>query len=86
VVFVTAQLWQFTARDKEVTMLRLTPGQRQVLVDRFPELASFAMGSLFFGQLLSDRSFSVSLALGGVAVWVGLFGLTLFLLVEREDR
>jgi hypothetical protein len=82
-VTARSSLWDSVCGG-EVTMLRLRPGQRRVLVERFPELANFAMGSLLFGQLLSDRPFSAGLAVSGVAVWVGLFGVTLFL-VEQED-
>ncbi len=65
-------------------MLRLKLGQRRVLVERFPELANFAVGSLLFGQLLSDRGFSLGLAVSGLAVWLVLFGVTFFLIREEE--
>jgi hypothetical protein len=32
------------------------------LIDRLPELANFAVGSLFFGQFLGERPFSLLLA------------------------
>jgi len=65
-------------------MLRLKPGQRRVLVERLPELANFAVGSLLFGQFLSDRPFSWWLALGGLTMWLGLMGFTL-LWVSMEE-
>jgi hypothetical protein len=32
-------------------MLRLTAGQRNVLIDRLPALANFGVGSRLFGQM-----------------------------------
>jgi predicted acyltransferase len=55
-------------------MVGLKPVQRRVLVAHLPELANVAAGSLLFGQFLSERPYSVSLALLGVGVWVVLIG------------
>lgn len=51
-------------------MLKLTEGQRAVLVQAFPAVAHLGVGALVFGQFLRQQPFSVGLALGGVAVWV----------------
>ena len=66
-------------------MLRLKRGQRRVLIERLPELANFVVGSLFFGQLVSDRPFSIAVAAVSLAIWVGLIGLT-FILVAKEEQ
>lgn len=50
-------------------MLELTRGRRQMLVDKLPDIASVVVGALFFGQFLTERSFSLPLALFGVAGW-----------------
>jgi hypothetical protein len=59
-------------------MLRLTSGQRRVLVENVPELANFAAGSLLFGQFLSERPYSLALALAGIVAWAALTGIALF--------
>ena len=46
-------------------MLRLKREQRQVLVDKVPDVANLVIGALFLGQFLSDRPFSPVLALFG---------------------
>lgn len=66
-------------------MLRLSRGQRRVLIDRVPELANFGVGSVFFGQLLSERTFSLLLAVGSVALWFVFIGIT-FWLIGGEDE
>ena len=58
------------------TMIRLKPAHRLVLVAHLPELASIAIGSFLFGQFLSDRPYSVVLAIVGIAAWIALIGLT----------
>ena len=66
-------------------MLRLTPARQKVLVAHLPELANVAAGSLLFGQFLSDRPYSVGLALLGVAAWFALMGIVfLFADAGRE--
>ena len=65
-------------------MLRLRRQQRRVLIDGLPELANFAVGSLFFGQFLSERPFSLALAAGSMAVWVALVGLTFFFAAAED--
>ena len=49
-------------------MVRLTRKQREVLVDKVPDIANLVAGSMFFGQFLTERPFSVALAIiGGIA-------------------
>jgi hypothetical protein len=59
-------------------MLRLKPQQRQMLVDKLPDVANLAVGALFLGQFLSDRPFSSVLAVFGVALWTALLGFALW--------
>jgi len=47
-------------------MLRLGPEQRRLFADHVPELANFAAGSLLFGQLLTERPYSLRLTLLGL--------------------
>ena len=42
------------------------------------------MGTLFFGQFLGDRPFSLTLALCGLGVWIALMAFTIVLAAERE--
>ena len=58
-------------------MLRLNAAQRHMLVDKMPDFANLAIGALFLGQFLSDRPFSLVLALFGIAVWMALTGFAL---------
>ncbi|MBI2185735.1 MAG: hypothetical protein HYU37_01285 [Acidobacteria bacterium] len=52
----------------------MKPAQRRVLVAHLPELANVAAGSLLFGQFLTERPYSLLLALVGVVVWTILIG------------
>ena len=65
-------------------MLRLKPGQRRVLIDRVPELANVIVGSLFFGQFLTEREFSYALALTSVALWFVGIAFTFWLIAAEE--
>jgi len=65
-------------------MLRLKSGQRRVLIDRLPELANLIVGSLFFGQFLTDRPFSWRLAVSSIALWIVFVAFT-FALVAWEE-
>lgn len=66
-------------------MIRLTTARRRVLIAHLPELANVAAGSLLFGQFLSERPYSLALALGGVVVWLLLI-VAVFALVEGERK
>jgi hypothetical protein len=65
-------------------MLRLKSHQRQVLADKVPDVANLVIGALFLGQFLSDRPFSLTLALSGIAGWTVLIGFAL-LVAGFED-
>jgi hypothetical protein len=65
-------------------MVGLKPAHRRVLVAHLPELANIAIGSFLFGQFLSNRPYSVVLAIVGIAAWFALIGLTF--LVANVDR
>jgi hypothetical protein len=60
-------------------MVRLRTGQRRLLVAHLPALGNLAVGSLLFGQFLSQRPYSLALALIGVVTWTVLFGAALIL-------
>ena len=64
-------------------MLRLKARQREVLIEKVPDAANLAAGSMFFGQFLTDRPFSVVLGLTGITAWVAFWVFTL-LLAEEE--
>jgi hypothetical protein len=80
--------WEFRDGIKHAhtaTMLVLKGTQRQVLVDKVPDVANVAIGALSFGQFLGDRPFSLTLALSGAAIWVILMALSIVLANERND-
>ena len=60
-------------------MLRWKPRQRAVLVTMLREVANLGMAGLVFGQVISDRPFSWPLIVLGVALWVTLGSLTIWL-------
>ncbi len=60
-------------------MLHLNERQRAVLIEALPDTANVTAGGLLFGQFVSDRPFSVLLALVGLASWAALLVLSLFL-------
>ena len=66
-------------------MLRLNFRRREVLIDKMPDVANLAAGSMFLGQFLTERPFSAVLAAAGVAGWMGCWVITLVLSGE-EDR
>ena len=66
-------------------MLRLNPRQRDVLIEKMPDVANLAAGSMFLGQFLTERPFSVVLAVAGVAGWIACGALTL-VLAGRDER
>ncbi len=70
--------------SQRMTMLRLRPGQRRVLIDRVPELANYIVGSLFFGQFLTERPFSYALAVASVALWFAAIAFTFWLVAAEE--
>jgi hypothetical protein len=66
-------------------MVRLNRRQRDVLIDKVPDVAHLGFGSLVFGQVLSSEAFSVAWAMFGVALWLALFGWVI-LLASGESR
>ncbi len=66
-------------------MLRLTPRQREALIDKAPDAGNLAAGSMLLGQFLVERPFSLTLAIAGAVVWVILWGL-MFVLARGERR
>jgi hypothetical protein len=64
-------------------MLRLKLEQRRLAATHLPELANFAAGSFWFGQVLTGRPYSVAVALFGFVFWALIFGSALFL--AKED-
>ena len=66
-------------------MIRLRSAQRRVLIAHLPELANVAVGSLLFGQFLSDRPYSLPLAAVGVASWALLI-VVVFVIAEDEHK
>lgn len=43
-----------------------------MLIEKLPDAANLALGALVFGQFLSERPYSVGLALIGITVWAAL--------------
>ena len=49
-------------------MLRLKPRQRQVLIEKLPDLANVIAGAMIFGQFIAGQTFSVYVAVAGVVL------------------
>ena len=64
-------------------MLRLRAGQRRLLIHVFRELANFGVLSLLFGRFVSERPFSVTLAVTSAVLWTILV-VVAFRLAARE--
>jgi hypothetical protein len=64
------------------TMLRLTERQREMFVDKLPDLGNLAAAGLIFGQLLMERS-SLAVALMGGLLWLTSVGFAAF--IGRSD-
>jgi len=58
-------------------MLKLKTEQREVLVEKLPDMANLVVGALFLGQFLGERPFSFALALSGIAAWIAFMIFTL---------
>ena len=65
-------------------MLRLKSTQRRVLADKLPDAANVVLGGLGVGQALSDKPFSLALAVIGTAVWVGFIVLAVRLAAQED--
>ena len=62
----------------------MKPRQRELLLEKWPDLANLAMGGLVFGQFLSDEPFSIPVGLVGLAIWIAVMALALVLAGERQ--
>jgi hypothetical protein len=60
-------------------MLKLRRRQRDVLIDKLPDVGNLAAGALVFGQLLGDRPFSLAVAVFGFGLWLLLIASSLYL-------
>jgi hypothetical protein len=69
---------------QNTTMLRLKPRQRELFVDKMPDVANVAAASMFFAQFLNDRPFSVWLGLAGLAAWL-MFWTLAFVAARGEE-
>ena len=58
-------------------MLPLKDWQRRVLLEKVLDIAYVAAGAMVFGQFLSDRPFSLTLAAFGIVTWALLAGCAL---------
>lgn len=53
-------------------MVRLTRGRRELLAEKFADLANFAVAGLVFGQAVGQETFSPGLGFVGMAIWLGM--------------
>jgi hypothetical protein len=60
-------------------MLRLTKERRDLLADKFADLANLAVAALVFGQALGEDVFSFRIGLAGILIWLLLLTFTLAL-------
>jgi hypothetical protein len=81
---VTVRVSQQMRERRPGTMLRLKPRQRELLLEKWPDLANLAMGGLLFGQFLGDEPVSIPVGLVGLAIWIAVMALTLVLAGEKE--
>lgn len=51
-------------------MLPFNEAQRALLADKLSDVANLAAGALIFGQALSGRPFSATLAFTGIVIWL----------------
>ena len=70
---------------RSMTMLRLKQAQLKVLVDTLRDAANVAVGALVFGQALSERGYSPTLALIGICSWALLLAFAI-VLASLEDK
>jgi hypothetical protein len=66
-------------------MLVLKDKQRELLANKLPDAGNLAVGALFFGQFLSDRPFSIVIALCGIGAWIAMVTEAVILAAGRED-
>ena len=63
-------------------MLRLTPRQRTLVIDKVPDVANLIFASMFLGPFLTDRPFSLVVAVTGFGIWAAL---AVFVFVVAEN-
>lgn len=60
-----------------MAMLRLGQRRRAALSETVRELANLFVAGLVIGQLITDRPFSWSLGMAGIALWTALVAVSL---------
>jgi hypothetical protein len=65
-------------------MLRLTRQRREILAEKFGDLANLAVGALVFGQAVTEDQFSLLLGVAGSTVWALLTAATYLLLGDGQ--
>ena len=65
-----------------MVVMRLSAAVRKLWAEKLLDLAHIAAGALIFGQFLSDRTYSISIALYGLLVL--LVGYLMSLLLLRK--
>ena len=58
-------------------MLRLKPKQREMLVDKLPDLGNLAAGALVFGQALT-ADISLITAVSGLVLWAACMAMSTY--------
>ena len=64
-------------------MVRFTKGRRELLAEKFADLANFAAAGLVFGQAVGQEAFSPAVGLAGAGIWLGFLGIAFAL---KEGR
>ena len=67
-----------------MTVLDWNPRQRALVADKPFDAGNVAAGGMLFGQFVTDRPFSLALAVIGVVVWVAFFAISVAL--EKRMR
>jgi hypothetical protein len=56
-------------------MVRFTRGRLKLLAEKFADLANFAVAGLVFGQAVGQDTFSPTVGLAGIGIWLGFLAL-----------
>lgn len=65
-------------------MLVLKREQRVLLAETVRDIANIATGAMVFGHFLGGQMFSLSVAVGGTAVWIALVAWAIGLVRETK--
>ncbi len=65
-------------------MVGLTPRQRAVLGEKILDLANFAAAALVFSQFVGQQRVAWLVIVAGMAAWIGLASMAVWLMGERE--